>query len=91
MERHMTVYKLARAAGLAPATVYRIEAGHSTPQPSSIRKIATVLGVTPDAVTELRSVPAQASEHVDDRHAVRHLTAKGYPRILAVRALRRTK
>ena len=88
-ERLMTVRELARAAGLAPATIYRIEAGHSMPHSASIRKIATVLGVTPDAVAELRGVPVQAGEPANDRQAVQRLTAKGYPRILALRALRR--
>jgi transcriptional regulator with XRE-family HTH domain len=39
--------ELARAVGVSPNTLYRIEAGASTPRPATIRKIAEILGVDP--------------------------------------------
>jgi transcriptional regulator with XRE-family HTH domain len=37
--------ELARAAGISPVTLFRIETGAHTPRPVTIRKIAAALGV----------------------------------------------
>jgi len=39
--------ELAREAGIAVNTLYRIEAGLNRPRPSTIRKIAKALGMPP--------------------------------------------
>lgn len=39
--------ELARAAGLSPNTLYRIEVGDHAPRPATIRKIAEALGIDP--------------------------------------------
>ena len=40
--------ELARKAGIAVNTLYRIEAAHHTPRPPTIRKLAEALGMTPE-------------------------------------------
>jgi transcriptional regulator with XRE-family HTH domain len=39
--------ELARAVGITPNSLYRIENGMHAPRPATIRKIAEVLGVDP--------------------------------------------
>lgn len=46
--------ELARAAGVSPNTIWKIEAGAHTPRPATVRAVAAVLGV---AVTELVGTP----------------------------------
>ena len=53
-ERLLTIRELARAAGVAPSTVYLIEAGRTTPRPSVMRRIASRLGVEGHRVAEFR-------------------------------------
>ena len=46
-DRVLSQRELAREAGLAQGTVWRIENGFSDVHPSTIRKLAEVLGVEP--------------------------------------------
>ena len=57
-ERLLSIRDLAREAGVAPSTVYLIEAGRAVPHPSTMRAIAAVLGVTPAQVAEFRAAIA---------------------------------
>ena len=41
-------------AGVAPSTVYLIEAGRTVPRLSVVRRLATALGVPPATVAEFR-------------------------------------
>lgn len=54
VERLLNLRELARLAGVAPSTIYLIEAGRTTPRLSVIRRLAEVLAVDPQAVTEFR-------------------------------------
>jgi transcriptional regulator with XRE-family HTH domain len=53
-ERLLTIRGLAQEAGVAPSTVYLIEAGRTVPRLSVVRRLATALGVPPATVTEFR-------------------------------------
>ena len=53
-ERLMSMRELAARAGVAPSTVYLIEAGRTTPRPQVIRRLALALLVEPDAISEFR-------------------------------------
>ncbi len=57
-ERLLSIRELARTAGVAPSTVYLIEAGRTTPQPAVMRRIAAALGIDPLQVAEFRSAVA---------------------------------
>ena len=57
-ERLLSIRDLARLAGVAPSTVYLIEAGRAAPHPSTIRAIAAALGIDPLQVAELRRAVA---------------------------------
>ena len=46
--RYLSQEDLAKLAGVAPATIVRIEQGTVTPNPRTIRKLAAALGVEPD-------------------------------------------
>ena len=60
-ERLLSIRDLARLAGVAPSTVYLIEAGRAAPHPSTIRAIAAALGIDPLQVAEFRrAVEARA-------------------------------
>ena len=50
--RLLTVRGLAKAAGVAPATVYKVENGLSAPQFRVIQALSQALGVDPENVTE---------------------------------------
>jgi transcriptional regulator with XRE-family HTH domain len=52
----LTQAELADACGLTQVTIARLEAGRNTPRFSTIRKLAQVLGVTPQ---ELMGEPDQ--------------------------------
>ena len=52
--RLLSIRELAGLAGVAPSTIYLIEAGRSTPQPAVTRLIAGALGVDALAITEFR-------------------------------------
>jgi transcriptional regulator with XRE-family HTH domain len=53
-ERLLTTRELADLAGVAPSTIYMIEAGRSTPRPSVIRRLSEALEVDPQEITEFR-------------------------------------
>ena len=53
-ERLLSLRDLARLAGVAPSTIYLIEAGRTRPQFVVIRRLAQALGVDPRAVCEFR-------------------------------------
>ncbi len=57
--RLLTMRDLARRAGVAPSTVYLLEAGRTTPQPGVMRRLAAALGVDPLAVAEFRAAVAR--------------------------------
>lgn len=61
-ERALSVRELARLSGLSRTTVTEVERGLKTPYPSTIRKLAAALGVTP---VELMGdeEPTRDSEH----------------------------
>jgi transcriptional regulator with XRE-family HTH domain len=59
-ERLLTIRGLAQQAGVAPSTVYLIEAGRTVPRLSMVRRLATALGMEPAAVDEFRQAIAAA-------------------------------
>ncbi len=54
--RLLSVRKLAEAAGVAPATVYHIEHGRTTPSFRAIRDLSAALGLDPLDVDEFAAV-----------------------------------
>ena len=57
-ERLLTIRELAKLAGVAPSTIYLIEAGRTNPQPSVMRRIAAALGVDPMQIDQFRAAIA---------------------------------
>ncbi len=57
-ERLLTIRGLAGLAGVAPSTIYLVEAGRTTPQPSVMRRIAAALGAEPMQIDEFRAAIA---------------------------------
>ena len=57
-ERLLTIREFAKLAGVAPSTIYLIEAGRTNPQPSVMRRIAAALGVDPLQIGEFRAAIA---------------------------------
>ncbi len=53
-EHLLSIRELARTAGVAPSTVYLIEAGRTTPRPAVMRRIAAALEVDAHRVAEFR-------------------------------------
>jgi DNA-binding XRE family transcriptional regulator len=53
-ERLLSIRELAQMAGVAPSTIYMIEAGRSLPQLSVARRIAEALQVDAMTILELR-------------------------------------
>jgi transcriptional regulator with XRE-family HTH domain len=52
--RLVALRELAELAGVAPSTIYLIEAGRTTPRFSVIRRLSAALGVGPEGITEFR-------------------------------------
>ncbi len=71
--RLLSIRDLARQAGVAPSTIYLIEAGRSTPSLRVIRRLASVLRVEPAAVDEFR----QAIERAQRPSPARPVAARG--------------
>jgi len=46
-EKFLSQRELARAAGISPTTVFKLEANQAEPHPRTIRKLAEALGVEP--------------------------------------------
>ncbi len=57
MGAYLTTRELAKRAGVAASTLWRIEQGKHIPHISTMRKIADVLGVHPSDIAEF--VPKQ--------------------------------
>lgn len=53
-ERLLSIRELAAAAGVAPSTIYLIEAGRTRPRPRVIRRLARALDVDPHSIDEFR-------------------------------------
>ncbi|MDP8924168.1 MAG: helix-turn-helix domain-containing protein, partial [Chloroflexota bacterium] len=53
-ERLLSIRELARLAGVAPSTVYLIEAGRTTPRPAVMRRLAATLGADARQIEEFR-------------------------------------
>jgi transcriptional regulator with XRE-family HTH domain len=60
--RLLSIRELAQQAGVAPSTVYVIEAGRATPRLRVIRQLATALGVEPTVVDEFRRAIERAQQ-----------------------------
>jgi transcriptional regulator with XRE-family HTH domain len=60
--RLLSIRALAQQAGVAPSTVYLIEAGRTTPRFPVIRRLAAALGVEPGAIDEFRRAIEAAQE-----------------------------
>ena len=57
LEKALTQEELASAAGVSAGTIVRLERGTGpTPFPSTIRKLATALGVRPEVLTRCGAV-----------------------------------
>jgi transcriptional regulator with XRE-family HTH domain len=75
-DRLLSIRELAQQAGVMPSSIYLIEAGRVTPRLSTVRRLATALGVDPEAVTEFR----QALEAAMEPPPKRGRTAQAPPR-----------
>ena len=60
--RLLTVRGLAKAASVAPGTVYKVENGRTSPQFRVIQALSTVLGVEPEEVTEFAAAIEAVSQ-----------------------------
>jgi transcriptional regulator with XRE-family HTH domain len=56
LARLLTIRGLAERAGVAPSTVYLLEAGRVRPNLRTTRKLSAALEVAPEAVDEFREV-----------------------------------
>ena len=53
-ERYLSQRELARAAGLSPATIFKLENDLAEPHPSTIRKLAQALNVAPSELAPVQ-------------------------------------
>jgi len=53
-ERYLSQRELARAAGLSPATIFKLENDLAEPHPSTIRKLAQALDVAPSELAPIQ-------------------------------------
>ena len=51
-EKFLSQRELARAAGISPTTVFKLEANQAEPHPRTIRKLAEALGVEPGKLVD---------------------------------------
>jgi len=61
-DRLLSIRALAQQAGMAPSSIYNIETGRRAPHLTTIRRIASALGVDPETVEEFRQVIEAAKE-----------------------------
>jgi transcriptional regulator with XRE-family HTH domain len=57
----LTVHTLADRAGVAEATVFRIERGATRPRSHVVRRLSVALGVPPTEIAEFQPVAAAAA------------------------------
>lgn len=60
-ERLLSIRELARAASVAPSTIYLTETGRTVPRPSVVWRLTAVLGIDPRAVVEFGQSIERAS------------------------------
>ncbi len=53
-ERNLSQRELAKAAGLSPATIFKLENDLAEPHPSTIRKLAKALEVAPSELAPVQ-------------------------------------
>lgn len=53
--RLLSIRDLARTAGVAPSTIYLIEAGRTTPRLNIVQRLSAALAVEPQTVEEFRT------------------------------------
>ena len=75
-DRLLSIRELAQLAGVVPSSIYLIETGRVTPHASTVRRLATALGVDPETVDEFR----QAIEAAGELPPSRGRTAPDRPR-----------
>ena len=51
-EKFLSQRELARAAGISPTTVFKLEANQAEPHPRTIRKPAEALGIEPSKLVD---------------------------------------
>jgi len=51
-EKFLSQRELARAAGISPTTVFKLEANQAEPHPRTIRKLAEALGIEPSKLVD---------------------------------------
>ena len=51
-EKFLSQRELAKAAGISPTTVFKLEANQAEPHPRTIRKLAEALGVEPSKLVD---------------------------------------
>ena len=61
-DRLLSIRELAQLAGVVPSSIYLIETGRVTPHASTVRRLATALGVDPETVDEFRQAIEAAKE-----------------------------
>ena len=60
--RLLSIRELAQQAGVMPSSIYLIEAQRATPRMTTMRRLATALGVAPEAVDEFRQAIEAAKQ-----------------------------
>ena len=60
--QRLTLEQLADRAGVAPATVAKIDAGSIRAQPATLRRLAAVLGLEPDTLRDALSAARRGQE-----------------------------
>ena len=62
-ERLLTIRELADRAGVAPSTIFMIEAGRSIPRPSVARALAEALRADPRGIVEFQRTIRRLAGH----------------------------
>ena len=69
VEALLSMRELAQLAGVAPSTVYLIEAGRTMPQPTVMRRLSAALAVEPSAVMEFERAIRERARMVRQERA----------------------